>query len=70
MIRLTRLTGEPIDVNPRMIETVEQAHDTRLTLLSGRHLFVREHTDRVAALVNYRLYGGPPPEVDEPTQGG
>jgi len=61
MIRLTRLTGEALDINPAQIESVEQGHDTRVTLISGRQLFVRESTDAVAALVAYRLYGDPKP---------
>lgn len=65
MIRLTRLTGEAIEINPVQIETVEQAHDTRVTLVSGRHLFVRESTERIAALVAHRLYGAPAPADDQ-----
>ncbi len=73
MIRLTRLTGEALDINPAQIESVEHGHDTRVTLISGRQLFVRESTDMVAALVAYRLYGDPKPpavaDVADPNSG-
>lgn len=64
MIRLTRLTGEAIDLNPNQIEAVEKAHDTRLTLVSGRTLFVRESTAYVVAWVSHRMYGAPQPPPD------
>jgi flagellar protein FlbD len=47
MIALTRLNGEPISVNAFQIEVVEACPDTRVTLTSGRQLYVRETPDDV-----------------------
>lgn len=54
MIMLTRLTGEKLLVNSDQIETVEQSHDTRITLVSGRQLFVSETAEMIAELVRVR----------------
>jgi len=49
MIRLTRLNGHPLAVNPDLIKFVEQAPDTVLTLVSGEKVIVRENADEVLA---------------------
>ena len=42
MIRLTQINGEEITVNSDLIETVERAHDTIITLTTTRRLRVQE----------------------------
>lgn len=42
MVQVTRLDGKIYYVNPHHIEYVENNPDTTLTMLSGKHLIVRE----------------------------
>lgn len=52
MIVVTRLTGAQFGVNPDLIQRVECAPDTILTLVDGTKLIVRESLDEVIALVH------------------
>ena len=51
MIALTRLNGDPIEFNVYQIESVEPGADTRLTLASGRHFYVREKPEYIRAAI-------------------
>ena len=63
MITLTRLGGLTVRVDTRQIETVESEHETRLHLLTGLPLVVREDAeavvDAVAESRRRRVYGLP-----------
>lgn len=61
LLALTRLTGEPILVNLQQIESIEQAHDTRITLCSGRQIFVVETAEAIAGVVGALRPPLPPP---------
>ncbi len=52
MIVVTRLTGAQFGVNPDLIQRVECAPDTILTLVDGTKFIVRESLDEVIALVH------------------
>ena len=43
MIRLTKLDGGEMYLNPDHIETIEETPDTHITLLNGNRYLVREH---------------------------
>ena len=47
MIRLTRLNGQPIVINPEVIESLEATPDTLISLTSGQKLAVLESVDEV-----------------------
>ena len=47
MIRLTRLNGQPIVLNPEVIESLEATPDTLISLTSGQKLVVLESVDEV-----------------------
>jgi flagellar protein FlbD len=49
LIRLTRLSGDPIFVNVDLIETIESTPDTILTLTTGNRLTVRETPEQIAS---------------------
>lgn len=51
MIELTRLNGEPIMVHAMQIESIEPGVDTRVTLMNGKHLYVREDAPAIAEAV-------------------
>lgn len=42
MVKLTKLNGKPIYINPHQIEYVELNPDTTLMMLSGKHLIIKE----------------------------
>ncbi len=42
MIKLTRLNGSELYLNPDLIETIEATPDTHLTLANGQHYVVLE----------------------------
>ena len=52
MIVLSRLNGGMFGVNPDLIQRVESAPDTILTLIDGTKLIVAESMDEVIARVN------------------
>lgn len=65
MIVLTRLNGDRIMVNSDLIETVEQAPDTIITLMSGNKLIVRDPMQTISdRIVEFKrkIYGPPAPE--------
>ena len=47
MIRLTRLNRRPLVVNSDLIEFIENAPDTVITLVTGEKLVVRESADEI-----------------------
>jgi flagellar protein FlbD len=47
MIQLTRLNSQPLIVNSDLIQFIEKAPDTVLTLVSGEKLVVSESSDQV-----------------------
>ena len=55
MVRLTQINGEEIVINADLIETIEQAHDTILTLTTTRKIRVKEGLDEIIEkVVEYR----------------
>ena len=55
MISLTRLKGRPITVNAELIQWVESAPDTVITLTGGEKLMVLEGAEEVKrAVIAYR----------------
>jgi flagellar protein FlbD len=60
MIELTRLNGSPLVVNSELIQYVESAPDTTLTLVNGEKVVVRESPAAVidvAAAFRARILG-------------
>jgi len=60
MIKVTLLNGQELIVNAELLEVVEQAHDTIITMTTGRKVIVKESAedvvDKVLAyhqMVNY-----------------
>ena len=47
MIALTRLNGEVLHLNVFQIEALDAIPETRITLASGRMVYVRERPDEV-----------------------
>ena len=47
MIRLTRLNQRPLVLNSDLIEFIENAPDTVITLVTGDKLVVRESADEI-----------------------
>ncbi len=69
MIELTRLNHTEVVVNASHIVTVEETPDTKLTLLSGEILMVREEPGEVKDLViRYLRRVGFVPMVVRPVQ--
>ncbi len=55
MIPLTRLNGGVLYLNEELVASVEEHHDTVLTLTDGKCLVVAESADEVvAAIVHFR----------------
>jgi flagellar protein FlbD len=55
MIKLTLLNGQQLIVNAELLETVESAHDTIITLTTGRKITVRESSEAVVdKVIMYR----------------
>jgi len=42
MIKLTKLDGNEMYINPDLIETIEESPDTHITLMNGNRYLVRE----------------------------
>ncbi|MFW5750991.1 MAG: flagellar FlbD family protein [Planctomycetota bacterium] len=57
MITLTRLNGEEMIVNAQQIESMEAKPDTRVTLMNGKQLYVRESPEEVVQRVRAWLAG-------------
>ena len=51
MIKLTRLSHEPLVLNSELIEYLEATPDTVITLTTGHKLRVSETADEIIALV-------------------
>jgi flagellar protein FlbD len=64
MIQLTRLNGEVMQVNAFQVESVEANPDTRVTLMNGRQIYVRESADAVREAMRawFRSLHAPPPD--------
>ncbi|MCL4539910.1 MAG: flagellar FlbD family protein [Bacteroidetes bacterium] len=55
MVRLTQINGEEIVINAELIETIEQAHDTILTLTTTRKVRVKEGLEEIIEkVIEYR----------------
>ena len=55
MIKLSRLNGSEIVVNPELIEWIEANPDTTLTLATGSKVIVRNPVDEVISkITDYR----------------
>ncbi len=55
MILVHRLRGEPVWLNPDLIESVEATPDTVITLVDGRRAVVSDPVDEViASLMQFR----------------
>jgi flagellar protein FlbD len=70
VIRLTRLSNQPITVNSDLIKFIESNPDTVITLLSGDKLLVQEtETEVVARVIEFRraVVGGLPSVADPGT---
>lgn len=50
MITVTRLNGHPVTINALLIELVEEAADTVITLTTGNKIVVKEKTAEIVAL--------------------
>ncbi len=51
MILLTRLNGEQLYINAFQVESVDANPDTRLTLTSGRQIFIKETPEGVKSVM-------------------
>jgi flagellar protein FlbD len=64
MIKVKLLNGQSLVINAELIEAVESAHDTIITLTTGRKFTVQDTSDEVIEkVVSYRRlmtgqYGG------------
>ncbi|MDH4128217.1 MAG: flagellar FlbD family protein [Spirochaetota bacterium] len=55
MIKVTRLNGSQIYVNPHQIEFMESVPDTIIKMLSERKIIVKEDCEEVInKIINYR----------------
>ena len=50
MITVTRINGQPVTLNALLIESVEEAADTVITLTTGNKIVVKESTAEIVAL--------------------
>lgn len=57
MIVVTRLSGGRFGVNPDLVQRVDSAPDTILTLVDGTKLIVKESLDEVISLVREHRAG-------------
>jgi flagellar protein FlbD len=63
MIRLTQINGEEIVVNAELIETIEKAHDTIITLTTTRRIRVQEGVEVIIEkVIEYRRRVATPKE--------
>lgn len=55
MLKLTRLNGEKILINPELIEYLEETPDTVVTLTTGKKFVVREPASQITEeMVKYK----------------
>ena len=69
MIRVTQINGEEIVVNAELIETIEKAHDTIITLTTNRRIRVQEGIELIIdRVVEYRrrIFS---PDIEKKSQG-
>jgi len=50
MITVTRLNGQAVTINALLIESVEEAADTVITLTTGNKIVVKQSTAEIIAL--------------------
>ena len=50
MITVTRINGNKVTINALLIELVEEAADTVITLTTGNKIVVKERADEIVAL--------------------
>jgi len=68
MIRLTQINGEEIVVNAELIETIEKAHDTIITLTTTRRVRVQESVELIIEkVIEYRRRVAIPKEEKKET---
>jgi flagellar protein FlbD len=62
VITLTKLNGEVLHLNPFQVESVDANPDTRVTMMNGRQIYVRESCADVLAaqLAWFRSIHAPP----------
>lgn len=63
MIKLNRLSNEPVMINSDMIEYIEEKPNTMISLLSGRKIIVLETAEEIRDLVidyKRRIYSDGP----------
>jgi flagellar protein FlbD len=67
MITLTRLNGEPLLLNAFQVEGVEANPDTRVTMMNGRQVYVRETPAAVQEAMRawFRSLQAPPAAAQE-----
>jgi flagellar protein FlbD len=69
MIRLTQINGEGIVVNAELIETIEKAHDTIITLTTTRRIRVQDEVDVIIdKVIEYKRRINAP-KVEKKTEG-
>jgi len=55
MIKITLLNGQQLIINAELLEAVETAHDTILTLTTGRKITVHDSSDEIVdKVIAYR----------------
>lgn len=50
MITVTRINGQTVTINALLIELVEEAADTVITLTTGNKIVVKEKADEIVVL--------------------
>jgi len=70
MIQLTRLNHRPLVVNSELIEFIENAPDTVITLITGEKVVVLESAEEITELIiKFRQRLLPAPGVAAPVAG-
>jgi len=71
VIELTRLNGEPLVVHAAQLESLDNGVDTRVTLVNGKQLYVRESAEEVIDRMRdwYRTIAGPGPLIRNRREG-
>lgn len=55
MIELTKLNNKAIFVNPHLIETMDSGAETRIYLISGKVIIVKETQEQIISkIIDYR----------------
>ncbi|MEN9359165.1 MAG: flagellar protein [Verrucomicrobiota bacterium] len=53
MIKITDLRGEPVWLNPDLIERIQTSPDTIVSLLTGSNMMVQERPEEIAASIAF-----------------